>query len=281
MPIKIYKPTSAGRRNSSVDTFEDITEKEPTKSLVLMLKKHSGRNNQGRITVRHRGGGTRRYYRMVDFHQEKFDMPATVSSIEYDPFRGGRIAKVRYGDGEERYVLAPFGVGVGDTILSSQKAITPNIGSRMPIKHIPVGTLIHNIELMPGKGGKIVRGAGLVAKLLALEAGLGQIKLPSGEVRAISEDCAATIGTVSNPDRSLIRYGKAGRMRHRGRRPTVRGKAMNPVDHPHGGGEGHNPIGLKHPKTPWGKPALGVKTRKANQWSDKFILKRRSSKRRT
>lgn len=278
MAIKIYKPTSPGRRNSSVDSFADVTAKEPTKSLVVMLQKHSGRNNQGKITVRHRGGGAKRYYRLVDFRQEKFDMPATVVGIEYDPFRSARIAKVRYEDGEVRYILAPTDIHVGSIVLSSRKAITPNIGARMPIRYIPIGTLVHNIELSPGDGGKIVRGAGLVAKLLAVESGFGQIKLPSGEVRALAEDCAATIGTVSNPDHSLIRYGKAGRMRHRGRRPAVRGKAMNPVDHPHGGGEGHNPIGLKHPKTPWGKPALGVKTRKANKWSDKFILKRRNKK---
>ncbi|MEK7607203.1 MAG: 50S ribosomal protein L2 [Patescibacteria group bacterium] len=278
MAIKIYKPTSPGRRNSSVDSFADVTAKEPTKSLVVMLQKHSGRNNQGKITVRHRGGGAKRYYRLVDFRQEKFDMPATVVGIEYDPFRSARIAKVRYEDGEVCYILAPTDIHVGSIVLSSRKAITPNIGARMPIRYIPIGTLVHNIELSPGDGGKIVRGAGLVAKLLAVESGFGQIKLPSGEVRALAEDCAATIGTVSNPDHSLIRYGKAGRMRHRGRRPAVRGKAMNPVDHPHGGGEGHNPIGLKHPKTPWGKPALGVKTRKANKWSDKFILKRRNKK---
>lgn len=275
MPIKIYKPTSAGRRRSSVDAFADVTSSEPKKSLVLMLKKYSGRNSQGKITVRHRGGGVKKYYRLIDFNQNKYDMPATVTTIEYDPNRGGRIALVKYQDNEERYILAPQDLRVGMTVMSSQKAITPSVGSRMPLKHIPIGTMIHNIELVPGKGGKVVRGAGLGAKLMVVDSGYGQIKLPSGEVRMIKEDCSATIGFVSNPDRRLIRWGKAGRMRHRGWRPTVRGKAMNPVDHPHGGGEGRSPIGLKHPKTPWGKPALGVKTRKPEKWSNKFILKKR------
>jgi large subunit ribosomal protein L2 len=275
MALKLYKPITAGRRGASVDAFEDITETKPKKSLLKILKKTGGRNNQGKITVRHRGGGTKRYYRLVDFKQDKYDIPAVVEAIAYDPNRGARLALVKYEDGEERYILAPLGLKPGMQILSSLKAIAPELGYRMPLKFIPIGTIVHNIELVPGQGGKIVRSAGLGAKLLAVEAGYAQLELPSGEVRMVKEDCLATIGQVSNPDYRLIRWGKAGRIRHLGWRPEVRGKAMNPVDHPHGGGEGHCPIGLIHPKTPWGKPALGVKTRKVGKWSDKFILKRR------
>lgn len=278
MPIKVYKPTSAGRRNSSVDTFADITTSKPHKPLLVMLKKQAGRNSQGRITVHHRGGGAKRYYRMVDFLGNKFDMPATVQTIEYDPNRGARIALVEYTDKEKRYIVAPVDLKVGDIVLSSQNQIAPKLGNRMPLKHIPVGSLIYNIELKAGRGGVMVRGAGTQAQLMALNEGMAEIQLPSGETRLVYDACAATIGTVSNPDRRLIRWGKAGRMRHRGIRPSVRGKVMNPVDHPHGGGEGKHPIGLTHPKTPWGKHALGVKTRNKKKWSQVFITNRRQKK---
>ncbi|KKU13059.1 MAG: 50S ribosomal protein L2 [Parcubacteria group bacterium GW2011_GWC2_45_7] len=275
MPIRIVKPTSPGRRNLSIDAFSDITKTEPEKALVVKLPRHAGRNVAGRITVRHRVGGAKRYYRLVDFKQDKFDIPAEVLAIEYDPYRSARIALVKYSDGEKRYLLAFNGIKVGDQIISSRSAVPPKIGNRMPLKFIPIGQPIFNIELKPNTKGVLARGAGGVAKFMAIEGGFAQIKIPSGEVRKIPEDCAATIGQVSNPDWRLITWGKAGRMFHRGRRPTVRGKAMNPVDHPHGGGEGVSPIGLKHPKTPWGKPALGVKTRKANKWSNALIVKRR------
>lgn len=274
MPIKIYKPTSAGRRRSSVDSFDDITKKNPEKSLILIKKKKSGRAG-GKITTRHRGGGTKKYLRVVDFKREKFDLPGKVLSIEYDPNRTGRIALLQYSDGEKRYIVAPLGLKVGDEIVSSKTQTEIKPGNRMPLEAIPVGTIVHNIELQPGMGGILVRGAGLGAQLLAVEGAYAQLKLPSKEVRMVKKECAATVGEVGAKDRRLIRWGKAGRMRHRGWRPTVRGKAMNPVDHPHGGGEGLSPIGLKYPKTKWGKHALGVKTRKPNKWSDKFILKRR------
>lgn len=240
-----------------------------------MLPKMAGRNAQGRITVRHRVGGAKRYYRILDYTQNKFDVEGTVQSIEYDPYRSARIALVEYKDGEKRYVIAPIGVQVGSVILTSKNTIAPKVGNRMPLKYIPVGQPIYNIELIAGTQGKLVRSAGNLAVLLACEGGFVQVQLPSGEVRRVSEDCAATIGQVSNPDRRLIRWGKAGRMYHKGRRPAVRGKVMNPVDHPHGGGEGRNSIGLRHPKTPWGKPALGVKTRTPGKWSDSLIVKRR------
>ncbi|MDO8505496.1 MAG: 50S ribosomal protein L2 [bacterium] len=275
MPIRVVKPTSPGRRNLSIDTFEDITTMKPAKALLKMLPRHAGRNSQGRITVRHRIGGAKKYYRLVDFRQNKFDVEATVAHIEYDPYRSGRIARVRFPDNEERYILAPVGLKVGDTVLSSLQAAPPKSGNRMPLKYIPVGQSVFNIEIRPKTKGILVRSAGNTAKLLAVESGLAQVLLPSGEMRRVSENCAATIGQVSNPDRHLITWGKAGRMFHKGRRPAVRGKAMNPVDHPHGGGEGLSPIGLKHPKTPWGKPALGVKTRKRGKWSDESIIKRR------
>lgn len=276
MPIKILKPTSPGRRVTTVQSFEDVTKMEPEKSLTIMLKRHAGRSaSQGKITVRHRSGGAKRYYRLVDFVQNKYDVAGVVESIEYDPYRSSRIALVKYTDGEKRYVVAPLGLKVDDSILSSQKAIAPKAGNRMPLKFIPVGQSVFNVEITPATQGRLVRSAGNLATLLALESGFAQIKLPSGEVRKVSENCAATLGQVSNPDWRLITWGKAGRMHHRGRRPSVRGKAMNPVDHPHGGGEGVSPIGLKHPKTPWGKPALGVKTRKRGKWSDALILKRR------
>ncbi len=274
MPVKVYKKNKAGRRFSSVDTFEDITRSEPAKSLVVIHKKRTGRS-RGLVTVRHRGGGTRSFYRLVDFKQQKFDAPAEVKTIEYDPNRGARIALIQYEDGESSYILAPLGLKVGDKIVSSSKKAEVQAGNRMPLEHIPVGHFVYNIELRPGAGGQLVRGAGTLAQVMAVENEYAVLKMPSGEVRRVSKGCAATLGQVSNPDRSLIRWGKAGRMRHRGIRPRVRGKAMNPVDHPHGGGEGHNPIGMRRPETPWGKPALGVKTRKKNVWSDKFIIQRR------
>ncbi len=240
----------------------------------MIKKKHSGRSG-GKITVRHQGGGAKRYLRRVDFLREKLDMPAKVLAIEYDPNRTARIALLGYQGGEKRYIISPFGLQVGEEIISSKNKVEIKIGNRMPLEFIPIGTMIHNIEIQPGKGGIIARSAGMGVQLLAVEGDYAQIKLPSKEVRAVKKECMATIGEVGAKDRRLIRWGKAGRMRHRGIRPTVRGKAMNPVDHPHGGGEGLSPIGLKYPKTKWGKHALGVKTRKANKWSDKFIIKHR------
>ncbi|OGL68977.1 50S ribosomal protein L2 [Candidatus Uhrbacteria bacterium RIFCSPLOWO2_01_FULL_47_24] len=275
MPVRIVKPTSPGRRNLSIDTFSDITKTEPHKALTVMLRRFAGRNAQGRITVRHRVGGAQRYYRLVDFKQDKFDIAGTVESIEYDPYRTSRIALVRYADNEYRYIIAPHGLKVGDMVVSSLSAVPPKLGNRMPLKYIPVGQGVFNIELKPKTKGVLARSAGNTAKLMAVEGGFAQLELPSGEARRVPEDAAATIGQVSNPDRRLITWGKAGRMYHKGRRPSVRGKAMNPVDHPHGGGEGLSPIGLKHPKTPWGKPALGVKTRKRGKWSEALIIKRR------
>lgn len=275
MPIKVYKPTSSGRRKSSVDAFADITKHTPEKSLITILKAKSGRNNQGRITVRHQGGGAKRYYRLVDFKQQKYDMPATVAAIEYDPNRGARIALINYTDGTKSYVLAPEGIKVGDTLVSSAGSIEAKAGNRMPLKFIPIGLFIYNVELTQGKGGQLSRGAGMSCQLVGTEGDYAQIKLPSGEIRAVSVDCAATIGILSNADRRLIRWGKAGRSRHRGIRPTVKGKNMNPVDHPHGGGEGHSPIGQKRgAMTVYGKKARGIKTRKA-KWSDKFIIQSR------
>lgn len=279
MPIKVYKPTSNGRRNSSSDAFADITKFEPEKSLITILKKNSGRNNQGVITVRHQGGGAKKYYRLVDFKQQKFDIPAEVKAIEYDPNRGARIALIEYTDGTKSYILAPEGLAVGAKVLSSDKAVEASVGNRMPLKNIPIGLFVYNVELTPGKGGQLARGAGLSAQFVSTEGDYAQIRLPSGEVRAVLKDCFASIGILSNPDRRLIRWGKAGRMRHRGIKPTVKGKNMNPVDHPHGGGEGHSPIGQKRgPQTIYGKPARGVKTRKPKKWSDKFIIQSRRAK---
>lgn len=273
MPVKRYKPTTPGRRISSVDTFEDVTTDKPHKKLTIKRKKFAGRT-KGKITVRHRGGGAKQRIRLVDFKREKFDIPATVATIEYDPGRGARIALLNYADGAKRYMLAPTGLKVGDKVVSSKKraAVTP--GNRYPLDQIPEGMHVYNIELQPGKGGQLARGAGSSVQIMAVEGSLATLKLPSGEIRQVSRLCMATIGQASNPDRRLIRWGKAGRTRHRGIKPTVRGKAMNPVDHPHGGGEGRNPIGLKRPKTPTGKPAMGVKTRRKGA-SDKFILQRR------
>ena len=246
-----------------------------------MISKKSGRNNTGKITVRHRGGGAKRLYRIVDFKRVKFDVPATVEAIEYDPNRGPRIALVQYEDATKSYILAPVGLKVGDKVLSSKGKIEATTAARMPLEHVPVGLFVYNIELAPGKGGQVVRGAGNSAQLQVIEGKYGQLKLPSGEVRKFQKECMASVGQVGNADFQLVRLGKAGRSRHLGRKPTVRGKVMNPVDHPHGGGEGSNPIGLKGgPKTPWGKKALGVKTRTKGKWSDKFIVQRRKKKKR-
>lgn len=275
MGLKLFKPTTPGRRHASVSDFSEITKTEPERSLIRIQKKRSGRNNQGKITVRHRGGGVKRYYRIVDFSRRKFDVSATVSAIEYDPNRSARIALLEYADGEKTYIIAPNGLSVGQTIMSSKSRIEVQTGNRGSFEHIPVGTLVHNIELFPGQGGKIVRTAGGGARLMSVEGDIAQVKLPSGEVRMFSKNCMATIGDIGNADHQHVRYGKAGRKRLLGWKPTVRGKAMNPVDHPHGGGEGNQPIGLKHPKTPQGKPALGVRTRKGKKWSNRFIVKRR------
>ena len=279
MAIRKYKPTTPGRRISSVDTFSDITKKKPEKSLLKKRKQQAGRNSQGKITVRHRGGGAKRHVRVIDFKRTKFDVPATVASIEYDPGRGARIALLQYADGDKKYMVAPIGLKVGDKVVSSKNKGEIKVGNRFPIENIPAGIGVYNIEIEPGKGGQMVRGAGTTAQIMAVEGKNATLKLPSGEVRMVPRSCMATIGQTSNTDRRLIRWGKAGRMRHRGIRPTVRGKVMNPVDHPHGGGEGSNPIGLKHPKTPTGKPALGVKTRR-KKTSDKLILQRRKKRRR-
>lgn len=278
MPVKVYKPTSPGRRGMSVLNFEEITKSEPEKSLLAPLKKKSGRNNQGRLTVRHRGGGHKRRYRLIDFKRDKYGVPANVASVEYDPNRTANIALLIYVDGEKRYILAPEGLKVGDTLMSGPEADI-RVGNALPIYRIPLGTQIHNIELQPGKGGQLVRAAGTSAQLLAKEGTYSQIRLPSGEVRYISQNCMATIGQIGNSDHSNIVYGKAGRKRWLGIRPTVRGSAMDPNSHPHGGGEGGAPIGMPGPKSPWGKPTLGAKTRR-NKRTDKYIVRRRRTKRR-
>ncbi len=277
MPVKIYKPTSAGRRGMSVSTFEEITRNQPEKSLLAPLKKNAGRNNQGRITVRHQGGGHKQRYRLIDFKRDKYDVPGKVSSVEYDPNRTARIALITYADGEKRYILAPVSLKAGDTVMSGPKAEI-RMGNAMPIYRIPLGTQIHNIELLPGKGGQLVRSAGTSAQLLAKEGAYAQIRMPSGEVRLINQNCLATIGQVGNVDHSNIVLGKAGRKRWLGVRPGVRGTAMDPNSHPHGGGEGRSPVGMAGPKTPWGKPALGAKTRK-NKRTEQYIVRRRRSKR--
>ena len=277
MAIKKFKPTSPARRFMTVSAFDEITKFEPERSLLKPLKKNAGRNSYGRITVRHRGGGNKQKYRIIDFKRNKFDIPATVIGIEYDPNRSANIALLQYEDGEKRYILAPVGLTDGDTVISSATAdIKP--GNTLPISAIPVGTLIHNIELSPSKGGQLVRAAGNSAQLMAKENEYAQVRLPSGEVRMIRINCLATIGQVGNLDHENISIGKAGRKRHMGIRPTVRGVVMNPNDHPHGGGEGKSPIGMPSPVTPWGKPALGLKTRKKNKQSNKFIVKRRNQK---
>lgn len=277
MGIKKYKPTSPGRRNMSVNTFDEVTKKEPEKSLLTPLKSKAGRNNYGRITVRHQGGGAKRKYRIIDFKRNKDGVPGKVAGIEYDPNRSSNIALIHYVDGEKRYIIAPLKLKVGDTIVSGPEAeIT--IGNCLPLKNIPVGTLVHNIELKAGKGGQMVRSAGASAQLMAKEGNYATLRLPSGEMRQVRLECRATVGTVGNLDHQNVRIGKAGRKRHMGIRPTVRGSVMNPNDHPHGGGEGRAPVGRSGPVTPWGKPALGYKTRKKNKPSDKYIVRRRNVK---
>ncbi len=274
MAVKKYKPTTPGQRGMTGYTFEEITKSSPERSLTVSLGRHGGRNSYGRVTVRHRGGGNRRLVRQIDFKREKRGIPAKVAAIEYDPNRTARLALLHYADGEKRYIIAPLDLRVGDTLLSGPNAeIRP--GNCLPIANIPVGTLIHNIELRAGRGGQIVRSAGGSAQLLGKEGDFAQIRLPSGEVRMIHQVCYATIGTIGNIDHSNVKLGKAGRKRHKGVRPTVRGSAMSPRDHPHGGGEGRQPIGLPGPKSPWGKPTLGYKTRK-NPKSDQYIVRRRS-----
>ncbi len=278
MAIKTYKPYTPARRGMTVSAFDGVDKKaKPERSLLETLKKNSGRNSYGRITVRHRGGGNKRKYRVIDFKRDKLDMPAVVQRIEYDPNRSAFIALLKYEDGELRYILAPVGLKPGDTVLSSAAAdIKP--GNCLPIANIPVGTVIHNIELQPGSGAQLVRSAGVAAQLLAKEDTLAQVRLPSGEVRYVRMNCTACIGQVGNIDHGNIHIGKAGRTRHMGIRPTVRGSVMNPNDHPHGGGEGRAPVGRPGPVTPWGKPAMGYKTRKTKNRTNKFIIKRRNSK---
>jgi len=280
MGINKVKPTTPGRRQASFDDFFDITKKRPEKRLVKIKKKRGGRNSQGKISVRHRGGGAKRYVRIIDFKRDKFDIPAKVAAIEYDPNRGARLALLYYADGEKRYIVAPIGLKVGDKIISSKKQIEIKRANAMPIKYIPAGIAVYNVELEPGQGAKLARGAGNSVHVMGVEGKFAQIKMPSGEIRLIKKECLCTVGQASNPDKRHIKLGKAGRKRHLGIKPTVRGKAMNPVDHPHGGGEGNQPIGLKGPKTKWGRPALGVKTRKKGKRSDKLIIKRRGKKRR-
>ncbi len=277
MGIKKYKPTSPGLRGMTVSTFEEITATKPEKSLVETLKKNAGRNNRGKITVRHQGGGTRLKYRIVDFKRNKDGIPATVSTIEYDPGRSANIALVTYADGEKRYIIAPEGLTVGAKIISGD-ATDIQVGNALKLRNIPTGTVIHCIEMKPGKGAQMVRSAGNGAQLIAKEGDFASLRLPSGEVRKVRLDCKATIGEVGNGEHGNIQIGKAGRKRHMGIRPTVRGSVMNPNDHPHGGGEGKSPIGRPGPVTPWGKPALGYKTRKKNHRTDKFIVKRRNGK---
>ena len=278
MPIKYYKPTSPGRRDMSVSSFEEITNDRPERSLLRPLKKHGGRNFRGKITVRHQGGGHKRRYRVIDFKRDKFGVPGRISTIEYDPNRSARIALVSYADGEKRYIIAPLGLRVGDVVMSGPEAEVRE-GNSLPIANIPVGSIVHNIELHIGKGGQMARAAGTSAQLLAKEGRYGTIRLPSGEVRLVNVDCMATIGQVGNTDHGNISLGKAGRKRWLGIRPSVRGSAMDPASHPHGGGEGRSPIGMPGPKSPWGKPTLGKKTRR-NKGSDKWIVRRRGKKRR-
>lgn len=276
MPVKKYKPVTPGTRGMTGYTFDEVTKSKPERSLLVPLRKSGGRNAQGRITVRHRGGGHRRYIRLVDFKREKHNIPAKVAAIEYDPNRTARLALLHYADGEKRYIIAPLDVKVGDMLVSGPQAEIRS-GNSLPIANIPVGTMIHNIEVKEGRGGQLVRSAGGAAQLLAKEGDFAQIRMPSGEVRLIRQVCYATIGQIGNLDHSNVKYGKAGRKRHLGIRPTVRGSAMTPRDHPHGGGEGRQPIGLPGPKSPWGKPTLGYKTRR-NKKTDQYIVRRRSKK---
>jgi large subunit ribosomal protein L2 len=276
MPVKKYKPVTPGTRGMTGYTFDEITKSTPERSLLLPLRKSGGRNAHGRVTVRHRGGGHRRFIRIVDFKREKHNIPAKVAAIEYDPNRTARLALLFYADGEKRYIIAPLDLKVGDTVMTGPGAEIRS-GNSLPISNIPVGTLIHNIEIKEGRGGQMVRSAGGAAQLLAKEGDFAQIRMPSGEVRLIYQTCYATIGQVGNLDHGNIKLGKAGRNRHKGIRPTVRGSAMSPRDHPHGGGEGRQPIGLAGPKSPWGKPTLGYKTRR-NKKTDQYIVRRRSKK---
>jgi large subunit ribosomal protein L2 len=272
MPIKVYKPTTPGRRNMSVLTYEEITKEEPEKSLIEPLKKHAGRNNRGVITTRHRGGGNKRFYRIIDFRRDKWGIPAKVAAIEYDPNRTAFIALLHYADGEKRYILAPLGLKVGDIVQSGPGAPI-RVGNALLLREIPLGTQVHNVELYPGRGGQLVRAAGAVAQVVAKIDNYVHLRLPSGEIRMVHADCMATIGQVGNLDHQNVSIGKAGRKRHMGWRPAVRGSAMTPRDHPHGGGEGKAPRGMP-PKTPWGKPALGTRTRR-NKKSDRFVIRRR------
>ena len=274
MAIKFYKPTTPGRRNMTTMDYSGLSKVAPERSLLEPIKKNAGRNSYGRITVRHRGGGNRRKYRVIDFKRERFGITATVQTLEYDPNRSAFIALVQYEDGEKRYIIAPQDLKVGDKIVSGPEAdIKP--GNALPLINSPVGTFLHNIELYPGKGAQLARSAGNTAQLMAKENGMALLRLPSGELRNVPANCMATVGVVSNPEHANVNYGKAGRKRHMGWRPTVRGSVMNPCDHPHGGGEGKSPIGRPGPVTPWGKPALGYKTRQKNKRTDKYIVKRR------
>ena len=274
MAIKFYKPTTPGRRNMTTMDYSELSKVAPERSLLEPIKKNAGRNSYGRMTVRHRGGGNRRKYRVIDFKRERFGITATVQTLEYDPNRSAFIALVQYEDGEKRYIIAPQDLKVGDKIVSGPEAdIKP--GNALPLINIPVGTFLHNIELYPGKGAQLARSAGNTAQLMAKENGMALLRLPSGELRNVPAACMATVGVVSNPEHANVNYGKAGRKRHMGWRPTVRGSVMNPCDHPHGGGEGKSPIGRPGPVTPWGKPALGYKTRQKNKRTDKYIVKRR------
>jgi len=277
MPVKKYKPTSPGCRDMTGHTFEEVTRSKPTRSLLTQKRRRGGRNNMGRITVRHRGGGHKRRYRLIDFRRDKLNISAKVESIEYDPNRSARIALLLYADGERRYIIAPLGLRVGDSVMSGDEADV-RIGNTLPIRAIPVGSLVHNVELQPGRGGQLARAAGTSAQLLAKEGTYAQLRLPSGEVRRVHENCMATVGQVGNTDHGNIKLGKAGRKRWLGWRPTVRGTAMDPNSHPHGGGEGRSPIGMPGPKTPWGKPAMGLKTRR-NKRTDQYIVRRRGKRR--
>lgn len=277
MAIKIYKPTTPSRRGMTGSTFEEITRSQPERSLLVPLNKKAGRNFRGKITVRHHGGGAKRLYRIIDFRRDKYGVPARVDSIEYDPNRSARIALLVYADGEKRYILAPLGLAVNDSVMSGAQSEI-RVGNALPLDNIPLGTMVHNIELYKGRGGQLVRAAGTAAQLLAKDGDYAQVRLPSGEVRMVRRDCMATIGQVSNIDHGNIKLGKAGRKRWLGIRPTVRGSAMTPRDHPHGGGEGKAPIGMPGPKSPWGQPTLGYKTRR-NKRTDKYIVRRRGKSR--
>jgi len=278
MPLRAFKPTSPGRRNATGFTFSEITKKKPEKQLLVTKKQRSGRSNQGRISVRRRGGGHKRRIRIIDFKRDKNGVPGRVAAIEYDPGRSARIALIFYADGEKRYIVAPDGLAVDDSVLAADDAPI-SLGNSLPLSGMPPGTIVHNVELQPGRGGQLGRSAGASIQLMALDDGYALLRMPSGEMRQVLDRCRATVGAVGNSEHGLLKLGKAGRNRHRGRRPKVRGSAMNPVDHPHGGGEGKAPVGMPGPKTPWGKPALGYRTRR-NKRTDRFIVRRRSKGRR-